>query len=51
MQLVVTDAATGRIAIGGSFQASSVESFTRLLRDAYSLKIERDDTTVKISSQ
>jgi len=51
MQLVVTDATAGRIPIGGSFQASSVESFTRLLRDAYGLRIERDDTTVKISSQ
>ncbi|MBV2147528.1 FecR domain-containing protein [Sphingobium sp. AS12] len=51
MQLVVTDPATGRIPIGGSFQASGVESFTRLLRDAYGLKIERDDTSVKISSQ
>lgn len=51
MQLVVTDAATGHIPIGGSFQASSIESFTRLLRDAYGLKIEHDDMTVKISSQ
>jgi transmembrane sensor len=50
-QLVVTDAATGRIPIGGSLQASSVDSFTRLLRDAYGLRIERDDTIVKISSQ
>ncbi|MDE8652471.1 FecR family protein [Novosphingobium album (ex Liu et al. 2023)] len=49
-RLVVTDAAAGRIPIGGSFQASSVDSFTRLLRDAYGLKIERDDTTVKISA-
>lgn len=49
-RLVVTDAQTGKIPIGGSFQASSVDSFTRLLRDAYGLKIERDDETVKISS-
>lgn len=51
IRLVVTDAAAGQILIGGSFQASSVDSFTRLLRDAYGLKIERDDTTVKISSR
>lgn len=51
IRLVVTDAAAGQIPIGGSFQASSVDSFTRLLRDAYGLKIKRDDTTVKISSQ
>ncbi|MDG2535904.1 FecR domain-containing protein [Sphingomonas sp. HITSZ_GF] len=50
-RLVVTDAAAGRIPIGGAFQASSVDSFVRLLRDAYGLKIERDDTMVKISSQ
>ncbi|APR52113.1 DUF4974 domain-containing protein [Sphingomonas koreensis] len=49
-RLVVTDVAAGQILIGGSFQASSVESFTRLLRDAYGLKIERDDAIVKISS-
>lgn len=49
-RLVVTDAQTGRIPIGGSFQASSIDSFTRLLRDAYGLRIERDDQTVKISS-
>jgi transmembrane sensor len=51
IQIVVTDAIAGQIPIGGSFQASSVDSFTRLLRDAYGLKIQRDDTTVKISSQ
>lgn len=49
-RLVVTDPAAGQIPIGGSFQASSVDSFTRLLRDAYGLKIEHDDGTVKISS-
>lgn len=51
IRIVVTDAQAGKIPIGGSFQASSVDSFTRLLRDAYGLKIERDDETVKISSQ
>lgn len=50
-RLVVTDTQAGKIPIGGSFQAASVDSFTRLLRDAYGLKIERDDDTVKISSQ
>lgn len=50
-QLAVTDDAAGRILIGGSFQASSVDSFTRLLRDAYDLKVDRDGAVVKISSQ
>jgi transmembrane sensor len=49
-QLVLTDVAVARIPIGGSFQASSVDSFTRLLSDAYGLKIERGDTVVRISS-
>ena len=39
------------IRIGGSFEVSSVDSFTRLLRDAYGLKIDREDEVVKISSQ
>lgn len=49
VQLSVTDTTTGRIPIGGSFQASSVDSFTRLLHDAYGLKVERSETTIKIS--
>ncbi|MBY8828849.1 FecR family protein [Hephaestia mangrovi] len=49
-QIVVTDASAGRILIGGSFKASSVDSFTRLLRDAYGLKVERDGNRVIISS-
>lgn len=49
-QLLVTDPAAGQIPIGGSFQASSVDSFSRLLRDAYGLKIEHDQATVRISS-
>lgn len=50
-RLIVTDAAAGQIPIGGSFQASSIDSFVRLLRDAYGLKIDRDETAVKISSR
>lgn len=51
VQLEVTDKAAADIPIGGSFQASSADSFVRLLRDAYGLKIERNDDIVKISSQ
>jgi len=50
VQLVVTDEATSRLPIGGSFQASSANSFVRLLEDAYGLKIEQDENVVKISS-
>ena len=49
-RLVVTDAEAARIPIGGSFEASSADSFVRLLHDAYGLRIERDDNMVKISS-
>lgn len=49
-RLVVTDQAAAQIPIGGSFEASSVDSFVRLLRDAYGLRIERNGTSVKISS-
>tara|TARA_B100000678_G_scaffold161768_1_gene135195 strand:- start:420 stop:1397 length:978 start_codon:yes stop_codon:yes gene_type:complete len=49
-RLVVTDAEAARIPIGGSFQASSADSFVRLLHDAYGLRIERDDNMVRISS-
>lgn len=50
-RLVVIDPATGRIPIGGSFDASSVDSFARLLHDAYGLRVEREKTTVTISSR
>lgn len=50
VRLIVTDAEAARIPIGGSFNVSSEEAFVRLLRDAYGLRIERDDTSVKISS-
>lgn len=49
-RLVVTDAEAARIPIGGSFEASSADSFVRLLHDAYGLRIERNDNMVKISS-
>ncbi|MND53436.1 fec operon regulator FecR [compost metagenome] len=48
-QLVVGDARTADIRIGGSFEAGNVEAFVRLLRSAYGLEIARDGETVKIS--
>ena len=50
IQLVVANRAAGDIPIGGSFQASSVNSFTRLLRDAYGLKVEESGPTISISA-
>ncbi|QTC87450.1 FecR family protein [Brevundimonas pondensis] len=48
-QLVVGDARTAEIRIGGSFEAANVEAFVRLLRSAYGLEIVRDGEIVKIS--
>jgi transmembrane sensor len=44
------DPSVANIPIGGSFQASNVDAFARLLQDAYRLKIERNGEHVKISS-
>jgi transmembrane sensor len=44
------DPTVANIPIGGSFQASNVDAFARLLQDAYQLKVERNGEHVKISS-
>lgn len=49
-RIEITDPDTANIRIGGTFQASNVDAFVRLLRDAYGLKIETSSDTVKISS-
>jgi len=48
-QLIV-DPSAARIPIGGTFQASNVDAFARLLHDAYGLKSEQDGDRVKISN-
>lgn len=48
--IIILDPDAGAISIGGTFQASNVEAFGRLLRDAYGLKVEVDANAVKISS-
>ncbi len=48
-QLIIGDAETARIRIGGTFQASNVDAFVRLLDDAYGLRVERQEDGVKIS--
>lgn len=47
--IVVGDPETGQITIGGTFRASNVDAFLRLLRDAYGLKVEENTQQVKIS--
>ena len=48
-QLKVLDPQTAAIRIGGSFEATNVEAFVRLLQSAYGLAIDRDGETVEIS--
>ncbi|MNX83847.1 fec operon regulator FecR [compost metagenome] len=48
-QLKVLDSQTAAIRIGGSFEATNVEAFVRLLQSAYGLEIDHDGETVKIS--
>lgn len=49
-QIIVTDRETASIRIGGAFQASNVDAFARLLRDAYGLKVVASDAgTIKIT--
>lgn len=40
---------TGALRIGGSFRASNVDAFARLLRDAYGLRVEDRDGKILIS--
>ena len=49
-QLVISDPAVAAIRISGTFKASNVEAFVRLLKQAYGLKVETTaDGTLKIS--
>jgi transmembrane sensor len=50
-QLVISDPAVAAIRISGTFKASNVEAFVRLLKQAYGLKVESAaDGTLKISA-
>ena len=49
-QIVIGDSDTAAIRIGGSFQATNVDAFVRLLRDAYGIQVEERADGVKISS-
>lgn len=48
--IVIGDADAAAIRIGGTFRASNVATFARLLHDAYGLKVEEDGERIKISS-
>lgn len=49
-RIELNDPETANIRIGGTFQASNVDAFARLLRDAYGLKVESDREEIRISS-
>jgi transmembrane sensor len=49
-QIVIADPETANIRIGGTFQAANVDTFVRLLRDAYGLRIDSSPEEVRISS-
>ncbi|MFK0299212.1 FecR family protein [Brevundimonas sp. NPDC090276] len=48
-QLKVLDPQTAAIRIGGSFEATNVEAFVRLLQSAYGLEIDHDGENIEIS--
>ena len=48
-QIVIADSATGEIRIGGTFQASNIDAFVRLLHDAYGLRVTQTSNQVKLS--
>lgn len=50
IQLVV-DPSVADIPIGGTFQASNVSDFARLLHDAYGLKTEQEGQRIRISNR
>lgn len=48
-QLVLTDARSAQMRIGGSFNADNVEDFARLLRDGFGLHVHEDEQTIRVS--
>lgn len=48
-QLVLMDADTARMRIGGSFDANGVEAFSRLLEQGFNLKVEARGDEIRVS--
>ena len=48
-KLVIDGNAVARTRIGGSFEATNVEAFARLLHDGFGLRVEETDSEVRIS--
>jgi len=49
-QIIIVDSTTAKMRISGTFQASNVDAFARLLRDAYGLNVTSSGSTLRISS-
>lgn len=49
-QILIADPEIGEIRIGGTFQASNVDAFVRLLHEAYGLRVTITANQVKLSS-
>ncbi len=49
-QIRLGDAQAGRMRIGGSFEATNIDAFTRLLHDAFGLRVFNDKDGVTIKS-
>lgn len=50
-KLVIDGQSAAVMPVGGSFRASNVDGFARLLRDAYGLDVEFTPTEIKVSGQ
>lgn len=48
-KLVVVGKSLSQTRIGGSFEASNIEAFARLLRDGFGFRVEETDSEVRIS--
>jgi transmembrane sensor len=48
-QLVISDAATAEIRIGGSFEAANLDAFVRLLRNSFGLQIMESGWEIRVS--
>lgn len=47
-KLLIGDEVAGDIKIGGAFRPENVETFARLMADAYGLRLQETDTEIKI---
>ena len=50
-RIEIIDPEAAKIRIGGTFQASNIDAFVRLLSDAYGLQVQADAESIKISSK